>query len=339
MHGGRVHLPNPILEAGLVLPTTHFALAPPRPPSGWPDATNTGVLGASLTTIVLSGALWRETTDGAGLYTTEVIGGQTYHVYSNYWFQGGSTGTYLYIDFAYIKFQTCKFTATVHISNTSALVQTAANCVASIFNDCTFDGGPFHQRGIFDTYSNMTIRRCDFTKFGNSAAEKNDAGAATSFDCRDSYLHEVKGWDLGDHIDGLQCAGASSVTFAHNTVFVEPYGYTDGDTTPDNVATSCVNLAIDIGNVGNVLIDNNYISGGGYCMYVREQGKVFTGTVVVSNNYFDRNHWTSLGGKAEVYGSGGVLNPTSIPAALSGGGWQNNHWEDGSTLSYTVAIT
>lgn len=324
-----------------MLPNTRFVRVHPATvvSSSWPDDTNTGVLGASLSTISLSGALWRETTDGAGLYTTEVIGGQTYHVYSNYWFQGGAAGTYLYIDFAYVKFQTCKFTATVHISNTSAMVQPASNAVGMIYNDCTFDGGPYHQRGILDPYADMTIRRCNFTRFGNSAAEKNNASALGLFDCRDSYIHEVKGWELADHIDGLQCAGAASVVFVHNTVFVEPYGYTDGDTaTSGNVSTSCINLAIDIGNIGNVLIDNNQISGAGYCMYVREQGKTFTGPVVVSNNYFSRTHWPSLSGAAEVFGAG-VLSNTSVPAALSGGGWQSNHWEDGSTLTYAVAIT
>jgi hypothetical protein len=175
------------------------------------------------------------------------------------------------------------------------------------------------------------------TRFGNSSVEKNSStGNAGSMTVRDSYFYEPRFWQLADHIDAIQSdGGVQNVTISRNTVFVEPYGYTDYDTTTaGNVATSCLNLTAQIGNYnGDVMIDHNYIAGGGACVYCSTQGKLFLGNVTITANVFDRAHFGTVTQKAAVYFT---LYPTNTAPQLV---WTHNRWEDGSPLSYAQAIS
>lgn len=320
--------------------------------SGWPDATNTGTLGASLTTVPVVGSLWRESTDGVGLFTNQVIDGNTYNVYSNYDFQ--ATTSLMYLDGVnpYIKFKTSNFYTSGLVNNTSAQVQTTAGMLGLIFEDCTMNGGSaYHNRNIEDGNAKLVVRRCNMTNFGNSSVEKNSAGGggnARSMEVRDSYFYEPRGWQQADHIDGIQTdGGITDCTIVHNTVYVEPYGAADGDETYG--PTSCINITAALGDIiGNVLVDNNQIAGGGYCVYCSTQGASFTGsTVIVRNNVFNRQRFSylaptyvSMWGKESANNS--ILYPTNIAPQLSAGSgaaWTGNTFEDGTPVTYAMATS
>lgn len=308
--------------------------------SAYPTNANTGVpTGTAMTTIAVGAAVWRTTVDGASGFTTEVIGGNSYKVYTAKAFTG-TTG-YIYLDDPWVKFVNCRFTWTGQISNTLSMVQGSSALAALIANDCSFDGGTaFHNRGIWSDYGHITILRGNFQHNGNSCVEKNDRSGVGDFIVTDSYLVESKGWPPADHADLLQVGGARNVTIQHNTMWMEPYGATDGDTS--YISNSCIGCWAELGNVsGNVLIDNNQMAGGGSIMYVQPKAPyVFQGTVTVSNNRFDRAHFPSLQGAGFTPTTGHgtqwfMLYPT-YPSQLS---WTNNKFEDGSTVTLATAVS
>ena len=137
---------------------------------------------------------------------------------------------------------------------------------------------------------------------------------------RDCYLFEPQGWNPSDHVDGIQVGGGRNVTIVNNTVLITPYGGTDGDT--DYVSNSALGLWAELGNVtGTVLVDHNYLAGGGRIMYLEQKSPyAWQGPVTVSDNVFDRE-FTKHGG---IWG---VLYPDGLPDNLA---WTGNTWEDGT---------
>lgn len=312
----------------------------------WPTDATTGIQGASLTTVTLSGTLWRASTDGVALaHTSEVIGGQTYAVYTQYDFV--ATTQFVYLDVPYIKFVRCRFACSGTVNNTSAMVQGPVELSAVIFEDCSFDGGATaHNRGVQSDHGDITVRRCNFQRCGNAAVEKNDTSGLSSLDVSDSYITEVKGWPPSEHVDGLQIGAGRNFTARHNTIWIQPYNGADGDTA--NVSNSCIGCWAELGHVtGDVLITDNQMSGGGSIMYVEQKaGFLFQGTVTVSNNRFIRDHFASLQGAQYNPTTGHaavwfVLAPPGRPASLSGAGtgWTGNTWENGVIVTLAEAIT
>jgi hypothetical protein len=315
------------------------------PQAAYPNPFNTGVRPGSLLTLVpVVGSLWRESVDGAGLFTSPVLQGDTFHKYSNYDFQ--ATTSLMYLDGAgggdCLWFDNCNVYTSGLVNNTSAQIQTTTGLRRLIFTDCTMDGGAaFHNRNIEDGNADLTVLRCQMYHFGNSSVEKNSC-PGKFMDVRDSYFYESRGWQQADHIDGIQTDGnMGAVRILHNTVLVEPYGAADGDETYG--PTSCINITAAFGPIsGDVTIDSNWIAGGGYCMYCSTQGSVFTGHQIVSNNIFDRRYfpylsptYASMWGKESANNS--VLYPTNVAPELATGGWFNNRWEDGTILTYAQA--
>lgn len=299
----------------------------------WPDDTNTGVQSASLTTVTLSGTVWRASTDGLGITsTTEVIGGNTYVVYTQYSFAG--TTQYLYLDVPYVKFVRCKFHDTGAVNNTSALVQGPIELLSAIFEDCTFDGGGAggtRNRGVSADHGDITVRRSRFQFCGEAAIEKNDTSGLWSMDVSDSFITEDRGWPPAQHVDGLQMGGGRNFTARHNSILIAPYGGATGDQT--YVSNSCIGLFAELGHfTGDVNIINNIVDGGGACFYIQEKASFrFQGAVNVTANVI----WRSLNGEIPGGAVFFILYPNGLPAALN---WAGNAYDDGTSLSLAQAV-
>lgn len=296
----------------------------------WPDDTNTGVQSASLTTVNLTGTLWRASTDGANIAsTTEVIGGQTYVVYTQFDFV--STTQYLYLDVPYIKFVRCRFTASGVVNNTGAVVQGTSTMNAVIVEDCTFDGGFSNRnRGLHSDHGDITVRRSRLTHCGEAAVEKNDTTGLWSVEVSDSFITEDQLWPPGQHVDGLQMGGGRSFTARHNTILIAPYGGSNTDQT--YVSNSCIGLFAELGHfTGDVTIDNNIVAGGGACFYIQEKASFhFQGAVNATANVI----WRSLNGNIPGGAVFFVLYPNGLPPALN---WSANAYDDGTSLSLAQA--
>lgn len=302
----------------------------------WPSNTTTGVLGASLTTVAVAATVWRTSVEGLGIAsTTEVIGGQTYTVFTQFDFQ--ATSGYVSIDTAYVRFVRCKFDATIATVNAQGVVQLAAACTAAIFDDCTFDGGAtprnatigsvFHSGGV-------TVRRGNFSNFGDAAVAVYDGTGLASIDISDSYLVSAKGWPPALQPTVLRMSGGATFTATHNTIALEPYGGTDGDMA--YISGVCFAVYANDGPfTGAVTIANNRVAGGRWCIYLNQQAYNFAGSVSITANVFDRTAFASIPVKAAITNTllpsgAGVM----FPAGLS---WTANTWEDGVVLTLAAA--
>lgn len=288
----------------------------PVPVGTFPTATSTGVLaGVGLTTSTL-----RRTTAFTNI-PTKTIDGVIYTWLKNYQFL--FTNDYFYCD-APTYFENCLFVSTGLVSNTSAMVQ--ANSVAKnalIFDHCSFDGGPYHNRNAQSDYG-LKVYSANCTRFGNAAFEMNNRDGTADMEVRDSYLFEPKGWQPADHTDGIQVGGGRNVTIVNNTVRVTSHN-TDG-----GASNSCLGLWAELGNVtGTVLVDHCLLSGGGKIMYLEQKSPYsWQGQVTVQNNTFSRE-FESHGG---IWG---VLYPSGLPSKLA---WLNNVWDDGTAVSLAQAV-
>jgi len=252
----------------------------------------------------------------------------TYKVFSGYIFDSGTTGKYFYVDDPYVLFKNVRFVTSGQVSNTSAMLQQASSNLSLVVEDSEFDGGPYHQRGVQADYG-VTVRRSEFTRFGNAAIEMNSFSGTGNMLVEDNYLFEPKGWNRSDHTDGIQVGGGHTVTIRHNTVLITPYGATDGDTS--YVSNSALGLWAELGNVtSTVVVDNNLIAGGGRVVYLEQKAPYsWQGSVTVTNNVFDLC-FTTKGG---IWGP---LYPTGLPSQLS---WSGNTWSNGSQLTLVQATT
>lgn len=282
---------------------------PPIPvPAGWPTATTTGV---PVGTVVLPTMVRRT----SALPASDVVA------------RAFEMGTDWVIVDRPTTFRNCRFTSTGAVSNTGAQVQASARAV---FEDCSWDGGPSHNRGVQSDNADIEVRRGNFTRFGNAAVEKNDRNGLSSMLVEDCYLYEPKGWPRADHADGLQMGAGKNFTARHNTIHIEPYGATDGDT--GYVSNSCIGLWAELGDVtGNVLIENNRMAGGGCVMYCEAKPPYqFRGSVTIRGNVFDRTRFPSLGGLAAIWHN---LAPLGLPTIT----WTGNTFDDGTTVTFQQA--
>lgn len=259
----------------------------------------------------------------------EVIDGQSCRVFDGYLFDFGTTGDFLYVDDPCVVFRDVQIRTTGLVSNTSAMVQQAAENERLEVTRSEFDGGPQHQRGIQADQGDLVVTDSSFVRFGNAAIEMNDSTATHSFTVTGNYLYESGGWNPDDHVDGVQLGGGGAVTIRWNTVLIEPYGDA-GERNEDYVSNSALGLWAEVGDVaGPVIVEHNLLGGGGQVIYLQQKDSFrFTGPVVVRNNTIDRRF-------APLGGIWGTLFPLGLPSSLT---WTNNTYEDESSINLQMAL-
>ena len=101
---------------------------------------------------------------------------------------------------------------------------------------------------------------------------------------RDNFIHNMRG-TADSHLDGIQADGGfSNLSIIHNTVINEQN------------QTSAVMIDNYWGPIEGVTIDNNYLVGGGYTVYINEVAKGQAGggrvtNVTVTNNRIGAGSW------------------------------------------------
>jgi hypothetical protein len=96
----------------------------------------------------------------------------------------------------------------------------------------------------------------------------------------DNYIHDMSG-GADAHYDGIEINGGGGTTIRHNTII------------NDHSQTSAVMIDNYFGAVPGIIIDNNYLAGGGYTIY--SDGR-FSSTdpitgVQITNNYLGQGYW------------------------------------------------
>jgi hypothetical protein len=122
-----------------------------------------------------------------------------------------------------------------------------------------------------------------------------------------SFIEKV-GADGEGHCDGNQTRGGSNITFRYNNIYM-PYPGTPSYEAPyKSNSTFIIEL-----RTTNFVIDSNWLTGGNYTIYCRQEG----GTVHVRNNIFGRENGGLLAGKEALRIRAGSCDE-----------WSGNRWED-----------
>jgi hypothetical protein len=289
----------------------------------FPTADSTGVSpNQALTT-------WSGSQSTSGVQApTEVVNGMVCKVFDSY-LVSLSGGDHLDVDSPCVVFRHTRFQTSGVVGNTSGMVQQSHSNGYLLFEWCEFDGGPSHQRGVQADNADVVIRDSKFTRFGQAGVEMNNRPGTASLTVEGSYFFETPGWPQAYHVDGIQVGAAHDVSIRHNTVIVQPYGGTQGDTS--YVSNSALGLWAELGNVtGTVSVDGNLLAGGGRTVYIEQKSPYsWQGPVSIANNVFDQR----FGPNGGIWGP---LYPNGLPADLT---WFGNTWSNGSALTLSDALT
>lgn len=289
----------------------------------FPTAESTGV-GSEINLTTWTGPL----NTSAKSAPTETINGLSCQIFDGY-LVSLSGGSYLQVDSPCVVFRHSRFVTSGVVSNSSAMVQQGSgnNYLGCAW--CEFDGGPSHQRGLQGDRADMVVTSSKFTRFGQAGIEMNNRSGTASLTVTDSYFSETGGWPQSYHVDGIQIGGAENVTIHHNTVLVQPFGGTPGDTS--YVSNSALGLWAELGDVtGTVMVEGNLLAGGGRVIYIEQKAPyAWKGPVSIINNVFDQRF-------GPISGIWGPLAPVGLPAQLT---WFNNAWGSGAALSLGEALS
>ena len=234
-----------------------------------------------------------------------------------------TSATTMYIDSPCVVFTRTRFSTT---ADWFTIIQASSDMQYLEVSDSDFDGGPYHVRGILADYGSVTVLRSEFTRFGNAGVEVTDRSATRTMTVTDSYFYEPGGWPRDQHVDGIQMNAGGSAIIRNNTIIVNPYGATVGDTS--YVSTSAIGIGTALGSIGSVTIDHNLLAGGGFVIYVQNKSYTWTGTTTITGNVFDRRY----GSESGIWGP---LYPSQLPPGLV---WSDNYWDSVSECSLFDAL-
>jgi len=138
----------------------------------------------------------------------------------------------------------------------------------TVIEDCLMVGnaGSVNVSGSY-----CTIRRCDIS--GDHDGIKLSTGCLVE----DSYIHDQLK-EGGTHNDAMQDSGGSNGWVVRRNSIIGPYPQ----------STSAIIINTNFGPIDNILIEGNFISGGGYAVYCKDKG---TGYGPPTNVMFRNNVW------------------------------------------------
>ncbi|GIG60231.1 hypothetical protein Lfu02_46030 [Longispora fulva] len=131
----------------------------------------------------------------------------------------------------------------------------------------------------------------------------------------DSYINTVieGGSSEGRHLSGIGFHGGSGMVLRHNRVECSVSG-----------CSAALSLYGNFEQVANVLVEDNYFSGGGYCVYAGSlKSKPFP---LAMNTKFFRNAFAKTG--TGEFPKCGRFGPVVSYEAGNGNEWKDNYWFD-----------
>jgi Right handed beta helix region len=245
----------PLPRVGSLYPRPPKPSASPEPatpaPGGWPGAGNTG---------------WRHT--GVSLTPFSCSGGVTEITRSGTVIDGKDIRCGLLIRADNVTVRRSRV-----VTATEIPIRTEDGRRGARIIDTEIDGSPGGCIAAIG-YEGWTAIRVDIHGCGDGVRIE------TGSTLQDSWIHDfwdgtVNGQQVDDpHHDGAQSTGGSGMTIRHNRI----------DNPKDQ--TSCILIGGEFGAPSNVLIENNYLNGGNYSIYLDPKGS----NRVIRNNVFTRNH-------------------------------------------------
>ena len=155
---------------------------------------------------------------------------------------------------------------------------------------------PYHAILIPDGYTGFTLRNSEINGNGQTVNAISGSGTFLNNDIKgvenginiygasvieNNFIHDMAGGP-NSHFDGIENNGASNVQIIHNTII------------NDYDQTSAVMLNNEFGSLRNITIDDNYLVGGGYTVYLdgrKGGGAVDDASIRITNNQIVEGHW------------------------------------------------
>jgi hypothetical protein len=171
-----------------------------------------------------------------------------------------------------------------------------------VIEDCEMYGGGKGGTIYGVAWGNYTMRRVNIYGFCHPGQVGGDN--CTIEDC---YMHDPADNAAGDaHIDTIQIVSGRNTVIRHNTL-ENPFGQ-----------TAALLASADLGATVNLLVEKNFMAGGGYTMYLTEKpNQKVSGTIIVKDNRFSK----------KFFPKGGYYGPTNVQIAAPYT-WTNNVWDD-----------
>ena len=220
-------------------------------------------------------------------------------------------------------------------SGSWAVVNITSGSTGVVVQDCEING--LNAEGVRGISGQGTFLRNDIhnTEDGIYLTGSNTL-------IQDNYIHDLQSNWSGPHYDGIATdGGVSNITIRHNTI-INSHGQ-----------TSALMLSNYFGSVTNVVVDNNWLEGGGYTVY--SDGQFNNGTisgVSFTNNYLVKGQYgySSINNNTPVWegniqytgqpvDTGGTLNAPTIGAISVDSGAAGDGITNDNTLTLSGAAT
>jgi len=169
-----------------------------------------------------------------------------------------------------------------------------------LIEDCEITG--MQSSGVYG--SNFTIRRSYIHNSGADAFKPTE-----NFVIESCYITDLGYIDMA-HADGIQMIVGSNGLVRWNTFDMKPE--------EDNFRNSiCIFVSTANGPIDNVVIDGNWINGGGWSIQIRDKGRGYgvPTNVAITNNKFGRDHLFGIFvADGSITTHGNVWEDTGAPA-------------------------
>lgn len=296
--------PGPTPQPGPPPPAKPQAPAP-TPSSGWPDASNTGVPAGTTLTLVpgqlTTGPGW---TWNAGYQCVEVTGeGAT--------LDGLAISGCVDVSAPGVTIQR----TAIAVPATSYWGVGVRHVAGTVVRDCDIYS-PHRVQGqlvaVKDVYgdTSVTVVRSDLSDWGTGVQVNHGL-------VRDSYIHDPH-YVEGDHTHGTTSSGGLStgrMVLRHNTI-LNPSSQADA-----------ISLSQDLGLIGNVVVDDNLIAGGGYALSGGGGAYGIATRITVTRNRFSTRY----------YPRSGFWGPVAHWDRDASNTWSGNVWADGPRAGQVIS--
>lgn len=264
----------------------------PIVPSGFPDASNTGLAGVGMTEADLTLYVGPEGFQGN---TVAVIEDQLVN------------GDIRIYDNASVTLRRCKINGHIDIDSVNADLT---------MEDCHVDATTWPNAAV--GFQNMTIRRCDIE--GGITA----VNASINVLVEDSYLHGQRISATGqDHAGGFLCSGGGDITLTGNTIVCDVLDNGHGGGPSNNL-----NLFGDFAPLLNIVIGGNYfpVTAGGYSVSLGHNPGANFGDDPTGIEFID-----NVLARHPGTGKGGAFGTVTSFLAANGNVYSGNTWADDGT--------
>lgn len=171
------------------------------------------------------------------------------------------------------------------------LIQQATSASNLTLEDCELDGSGIVYRTL-TAFNSVTMTRCETRNTGHGAE------VGSNYTIEDNWMHDATdGPDHNWHVDGVISAGGTNGLIEHNNIEL-----TGGS------MTGTIDLGSSIEPIHNVIIRDNLLSGGSYCVYIENKGNPISGIQALDNRFSTRDY-----PKVGLYG---VWYPNRVPSDL-----------------------